>query len=158
VRLARGRYALPVARRDDVERLQGEIEELFDELWQVPSFAGLRQGYRPQTDCYRTAEPPELTVVVELPGVAPEDLEIVVRGQELLIEGVRRRTAAEGRTYSRVEIEHGPFRRRISLGEDVDTSAARTSFERGILTVVLPIAARQPPRLDKVTILVRKLS
>jgi HSP20 family protein len=147
-----------VPRRDDVDRLQDEIEELFDELWRVPSFTGLRPGYRPQADCYRTEDPPELTVVVELPGVAPDNLEIVIRGQELLLEGFRRLASPDGRTYSRVEIAHGAFQRRISLGEDVDTTAARTSFERGILTIVLPIAERQAPREARVTIEIRRLA
>jgi HSP20 family protein len=129
----------------DADRLRGEIEELFDELWRVPTFAGLRPGFRPQIDCYRTEDPPELTVVAELPGVEPGDVELVVRGRELVLEGVRRRPSAEHRAYSRVEIEHGPFHRRITLDEDVDSDAARTSFERGVLTIVLPIAERRPP-------------
>jgi len=144
-----------VARRDDVSRLQGEIEELFDELWQVPSFAGLRRGFRPQVDCFRTADPAELTVVVELPGVAPEDVEVVVRGRELLIEGIRRRPSDDRRSYSRVEIEHGTFQRRIALGEDVDTAAAHTTFERGMLTIVLPVAPPQPVSVTQVSIEVR---
>jgi HSP20 family protein len=145
-----------VSRRDDVDRLQGEIEELFDELWRVPSFSGLRTGFRPQVDCFRTADPPELTVVMELPGVEPGDVQIAVRGQELLIEGVRRRPNAAGRTYHRVEIEHGPFQRRITLGDDVDTDGARTSLERGMLTIVLPLAKRPPPQV-RVEIQVRTL-
>ena len=146
-----------VPRRDDVHRLQGEIEELFDELWQVPTFAGLRQGFRPQVDCYRTEDPPELTVVVELPGVAPEDVQVAVRGQELLLEGVRRRPESPtGRAYSRVEIEDGPFQRLISLGEEVDSSAARTTFERGMLTIVLPIATRRPPSRVSIDIRTRR--
>jgi HSP20 family protein len=135
-----------VARRDDVDRLQGEIEELFDELWRVPTFAGIRTGFRPQVDCYRTTDPAELTVVVELPGIEPGDIQIAVRGQELLLEGVRRRPNAAGRAYHRIEIEHGPFQRRITLGEDVDTDGAHTTLERGMLTIVLPIAQRPPPQ------------
>jgi HSP20 family protein len=141
-----------VPRREDVDRLQGEIAELFDDLWRVPSFTGLRHGYRPQVDCYRTESPPELTVVVELPGVAPDDLEIAILGQDLLLAGLRRRPSPDGRTYSRVEIEHGAFERRIPLGEDVDTSAARTTFESGILTIVLPIAEPQAPSEVRVRI------
>ena len=32
---------------------------------------GMRRGYRPEVDVYRTGNPPALTVVVELPGVDP---------------------------------------------------------------------------------------
>lgn len=129
----------------DVDRLRGEIEELFDELWRVPRFSGLRHGFRPQVDCHRSESPPELTVVAELPGVDPGDLRVVVEGHELVLEGERRRPDALGR-YRQVEIEWGPFSRRVSLGEDVDAEGARSTYERGILTIVLPLRERAPAR------------
>ena len=49
-------------KRRDVSRLHEEFEELLADLWQVPGFAGLRRGFRPHVDCYRTAEPPAVTV------------------------------------------------------------------------------------------------
>ena len=45
-----------------MDQLQNEIQELFADLWQVPRFSGLRAGFRPQIDCYRTADPAELVV------------------------------------------------------------------------------------------------
>ena len=57
--------------------LQGEIQELFADLWQVPGFAGLRRGFRPQSDCFRTDDPPTLHVIIELPGVDPGSVEVV---------------------------------------------------------------------------------
>ena len=53
--------------RRHIDRLQGEIEELFADLWQVPRFAGTRHGFRPAVDCFSTDEP-RITVVVELAG------------------------------------------------------------------------------------------
>jgi HSP20 family protein len=127
-----------------VDRLRDEIEELFDELWRVPRFSGLRRGFRPQVDCHRSESPPELTIVAELPGVDPSDLHVVVDGRELVLEGERRRPAGAGR-YSQVEIEWGPFSRRIGLGEDVDAGRARSSYRQGILTLVLPARERAGP-------------
>ena len=48
----------------DIDQLQREIQELFSDLWQVPRFAGTRRGFRPQADCYRTDDPPEIHVIV----------------------------------------------------------------------------------------------
>ena len=64
--------------RRDIDRLQGEIEELFADLWQVPRFSGLRSGFRPSVDCYTTEEPPQLVVVACLPGVDPASIEITL--------------------------------------------------------------------------------
>ena len=58
-------------RRNDIDRLHEEMQELIDELWHVPRFAGGRRSFRPQADCIRSEDPPALHVIVELPGVDP---------------------------------------------------------------------------------------
>ena len=130
--------------RTDVDRLHDEIQELIDELWQVPRFAGGRRGFRPQVDCVRSEDPPALHVVVELPGVDPSELQVVAADRVLVVAGVRQRQPLEGR-YQQMEIEYGPFQRRIPLDEPVDTTAATARYEHGLLTVELPIATKAPP-------------
>jgi len=130
-------------RPTDIDRLHEEIQELIDELWQVPRFAGGRRSFRPQVDCVRSDDPPALHVVVELPGVDPSELQVVAADRVLVVAGVRQRQPLEGR-YQQMEIEYGPFQRRIPLDEPVDTNAATARYEHGLLTVVLPIATKAP--------------
>jgi len=137
-------------RRNDIDRLHDEMQELIDELWHVPRFAGGRRGFRPQADCIRNEDPPALHVIVELPGVDPAELQVVAADRVLVVSGVRRRPPLRGR-YQQMELEYGPFQRRIQLDEPVDTSAASARYEYGVLTVVLPIAASQP-KVERVTI------
>jgi len=132
--------------RRDIDRLHDEIEELFAELWQVPRFLGQRRGFRPNVDSYLTEDPPELTVVVELAGVEPAGVHVVVDGQLLVVSGERTRPKADGRVYQQMEIEHGPFLRQVRLPEGVDSDRARAEFERGILRISLPIARRRASR------------
>jgi HSP20 family protein len=140
-----------VHERRDVNRLQEEIEELFADLWQVRGFAGLHRGFRPHVDCYRSERPSAVTVVVDLAGIDPEQVEVVVAERTVLISGERRRPELECRvSYRQMEIEYGSFQRRISLAEDVDPELAEATYERGLLTVVLPLA--QKPRTGKVSI------
>ena len=131
------------------ESLQAEIEELFADLWQVPRFAGLRRGFRPNVDCFHTDEPHELTVVVELPGRRPADrCTIVVSERLLVVAGERpRRERADGRVYQQMEIEYGPFQRQVRLAEDVDPERAQRPLRaRRSLTIALPVGrARRPP-------------
>jgi HSP20 family protein len=139
--------------RRDPNRIQEELEELFADLWQVPGFAGLRRGFRPNVDCYRSEEPPAVTVVVDLAGIDPGGVEVVVTERTVVISGERRRPTLSCRvSYRQMEIEYGPFQRRVSLAEDVDPDAAEAGYERGLLTVVLPLAQR--PRTGKVSITV----
>ena len=140
-----------MADRPEIDRLSSEIEELFSELWQVPRFARSRGGFKPHVDCFRTDEPPELTVVVELPGVDPADVEVVASPGALVVSGERRRPATPGRHYQQMELDYGAFQRRIALDPDVDITGARASYDRGLLTVVLPVAPRAP-RPRRVTI------
>jgi HSP20 family protein len=129
-------------RKRDLDDLQSEIQELFADLWQVPGFAGLRRGFRPQCDCFRTDSPPVLHVVVELPGIDPETVEVSAAGRVLQIAGTRERPTVPGAHYHSMEIEYGAFQRRVELGDEIDAARATATYDRGMLRVVLPIAAR----------------
>jgi HSP20 family protein len=134
-----------MARRDDPDRLN-ELEELFSDLWQVPRFApGMRRAHRPQLDVFRTEDPPELVIVVEIPGADPEQLRIDLDGERLRISGVRPRPRAQGSVWYRSEIEYCPFERELKVAVDVSVDDATATYERGLLRVVLPIAQRPPP-------------
>ena len=125
-----------------MEDLQNEIQDLFADLWQVPGFSGLRHGFRPQCDCFRTDDPPTLHVVLELPGVAADTIEILSSGSTLFVGGTRERPKVPGARYQAMEIEYGPFQRRIELGVDVDAEQAAAAYELGMLKIVLPVAER----------------
>jgi HSP20 family molecular chaperone IbpA len=140
-------------RQTDIERLHDEIQELIDDLWHLPRFVGGRRGFRPQVDCIRSEDPAELHVVVELPGVDPQSIQIVAADRVLVVAGERRRPEVTGR-YQQLEIEYGPFQRRIQLEEPVDPSAATARYENGMLIVVLPIAP-QAPQTERVSIVIR---
>jgi HSP20 family protein len=142
--------------RRDSDKLQEEIEELFADLWQVPRFSGLRRGFRPNVDCFHTDEPHALTVVVELPGVDPASVRVVAGERVLAIAGERGRPKVPGRVYQQMEIEYGPFQRQVRLAEDVDPEQAEARFERGILTVTLPVV-EQAPREGRYRITVERL-
>jgi HSP20 family protein len=143
-------------RREDVDRLT-ELEELFADLWQVPRFAaGLRAAHRPQVDCVRSADPPELTIVVELPGADPENIRIALDGRQLVVSGERPRPQLAGQ-YQRSEIEFGPFHRAVSLPDDVDIDGARAEYERGLLRILLPVSPKPPPA-KRVVIEIRRIA
>ena len=142
--------------RRDIDRLHGEIEELFADLWQVPRFTGLRHGFRPAVDCFVTDDPNQLVVVVELAGVDPESIEISVAQRTLTISGQRTRPRVDGQVYQQAEIDYGRFERRIPLGHDIAPASASAAYEAGMLRIALPIAKRAS-RGRAVAIVVRRV-
>jgi HSP20 family protein len=92
-------------------------------------------------------------VIVELPGVDPATIKVIAADRVLVVAGERRRPQVSGR-YRQLEIEYGPFQRRIPLGEPVDASEASARYDQGMLIVSLPIAAK-PPQSERVAIVIR---
>ncbi len=117
------------------------MEELFADLCQH-RLAPQRAGFRPRVDAYRTEDPPALHVVVELAGVDPAAVDLALADGILAVSGERRRPAAKGRRYEHMEIDYGRFERRIALGEEIDADAVEARYQHGLLTIVLPLAAR----------------
>lgn len=132
-------------RRRNIDDLATEIQELFADLWQVPRFSGMRHGFLPQCDCFRTDDPPTLHVVLELPGIDPAAVELATVGRTLVVSGRRERPRIPGAHYQQMEIEYGPFQRRIDLGVDIDPERASAAYERGMLRVELPLATGGTP-------------
>jgi HSP20 family protein len=110
------------------------------ELWEVARFSGPRRGFQPQCDCYRTDDPPAVHLLLELPGVDPDDVRIVAAGTALVVSGVRERPHPAGARYHQIEIEYGPFERRIELSEEVDVDAVTVNYEAGILQLEVPLS------------------
>jgi HSP20 family molecular chaperone IbpA len=92
--------------------------------------------------------------MVEIAGADPASIQLMLDGRRLLIAGERPRPRVRAQ-YDRSEIEYGRFRRELVLTEDVDVAAARANYERGLLRIVLPVAAGERPP-QKVTIEIRR--
>ena len=144
-----------MARDDDYltgfRHLHGEVEHLFADLM------GRRGGSaaaRALTDVYLTDEPPTLNVTVDVAGLDPTSLEVVLDGDVLSVRGARRRPDEPGRrVYQHAEIDWGPFERHIRIATPVDPGAAAVTYEQGLLQIALPLAAR--PVVARVLIGVR---
>jgi HSP20 family protein len=121
------------------ERMRREMDELFGDVLER-SFGGRRAGFSPRVDVSYAADPPRAIVTAELAGINPDELELEVRGRELVIAGHRGPVdATEGRVFQQIEIEHGPFRRTVQLGAEVVSDQAKATYHDGILRVELPL-------------------
>ena len=124
------------------ERMRREMDELFGDLDRrvAPRHRG---GFSPAVDVYYVGDPARAIVRADLAGVDPAGIALEIRGRELILSGTRPPESGEDRVDQQLEIEHGPFRRVVPLGADVDQEAASAAYEDGMLIVELPLA---PPK------------
>jgi HSP20 family protein len=54
-----------------------------------------------------------------------------------------------------MEIEYGPFQRQVRLPKDVDPEGAHARYERGVVTITLPVSETARPR-GRITIEVER--
>lgn len=88
-----------------------------------------------------------LVVEAELPGLALDDLEIFVTGQnQLTIKGERKNADVDKAAVHRQEREVGTFVRMLTLPFAVDDSKVEARLEHGVLTVRLPKHEAARPR------------
>ena len=129
---------------EEMKRLKREMDRVLDSL------AGTRgtssaSGVFPAINVSEDEE--NLYIRAELPGVAPEDIEITTEENNLIIKGERRiPTEGERVSYHRREREAGRFRRIISIPTRVATSKVTAVCRDGVLIVTLPKVAEAKPR------------
>jgi HSP20 family protein len=121
----------------DLLSLQERMNRLFEESLKtrMDMDAG-GQGWQPLADVYETAE--AFVVLVELPGVEQEDVEIQVDGEKVIVHGRRRLGTARPELYHRMERSYGSFSRSILLSGLVDAEAVSAVFKDGLLRLELP--------------------
>jgi HSP20 family protein len=120
------------------ERMRREIDELFGDVFERSGF-GPGRAFTPEVDVYYCGQPARAVVKAELAGVEIDDVSLEIRGRQLIISGERRAQEATGRLYQQIEIAHGPFRRVVELGADVDAERATATYEDGMLRIEIPL-------------------
>lgn len=111
----------------------------------------MRSDWAPRVDVLDSDN--ALTVRVEAPGVDPEDLDITVEGDSLVISGTRHFEAeTEEGGYRRKEILEGKFTRTILLPEGVEVDEISAAAKEGIVTLTVPKSPEVLPRKVKVEV------
>ena len=118
----------------------GDLEEIFEIL--VTSYAqkgGVIPGesdmcWRPATDAYETDE--HFIVQVDLAGMDPAQIEVLADKESLVVRGIRQESSVPGKKhFHKMEINVGPFVRKVAITVDVDPSSATAKYRSGFLYV-----------------------
>lgn len=95
------------------------------------------------------AEESNLVILVDLPGVRPEDIELAFSGGLLTISGQRTERQRNGERYSH-ERPLGVFRRGLTFPSGVSEGNIKTHLEDGVLEITVEDYARlsEPRRIQ----------
>jgi HSP20 family molecular chaperone IbpA len=98
----------------------------------------IRRTVKPRINLYEVDE--VIMLVVDLPGVKEQDIEITLEKDRLSIYGAVKDRAPGGyrRVYS--ELCHGDFERSFVMSNEIDRDNIEASYDSGVLTVSLPKA------------------
>lgn len=149
---------LPMSRggddMDPFDAFRREMNRLFDDAFRgfgVPS--PLAGGFRqmpmmssPKIDVSESDK--ELRVCAELPGVKPDDVEVMLENDTLLIRGEMKEEhedRGEDRNYHVRERMQGVFSRALPLHFKADPGQVHASFRDGVLTITIP----KPPEAQQ---------
>ena len=105
--------------------------------------------FLPVTDIFETAE--ALTVVMEMPGVTKESVEVGVENNAVRINGQIDFSKYEGLEPLYTEYNIGNYSRSFQISSRIDQDGIRAELKDGLLTLVLPKAEKAKPRRISVT-------
>jgi len=123
--------------------LQRELERVFDKPFGI-DLGPSGPGVFPPVNVF--ADKDGYVVKLEVPGVAPEDVEIEAEGRTLTISGKRDVPPPTDGSFHRRERGYGQFSRSFQLPADLDLARADASYRHGILTIRVPKTEAAKPR------------
>jgi HSP20 family protein len=103
--------------------------------------------FTPRVDIYETDK--ELTLLADIPGVRPEDVDLRYERGELLLHARVRPQPRPGHVVLE-EYDEGDFYRVFQIHESIDSTRLEAECKNGVLAVHLPKAESAQPR--KVTV------
>jgi HSP20 family protein len=121
-----------------VSKIHEEMASLLEDFFRLErpmNIAGERM-FAPSADVYETEK--EIVVRAELAGVKDKDIFVSIQDNRLLIRGFRREDEApkgEKRSYHKMEISVGPFKRNIHLPCEVNPGEMKMTYKLGVLEV-----------------------
>jgi HSP20 family molecular chaperone IbpA len=105
-----------------------------------------REGrvFRPLTDI--AERDGAISLIMEMPGVARDDIDITLEGRVLTISGRAGDTRPEKLRLTHAEYGEGDYERAFTLSQDLDPDRIEATMKNGLLTVTLPRAEAAKPK------------
>ena len=121
----------------ELDRLAPQVLSNTPGTWSRPTAMAM--------DAYRVGD--EFVVAFDLPGVAPDAIELDVERNVLTVRAERRPVVETDHVEMQVaERPLGAFSRQLFLGDTLDAENITAHYESGVLTLRIPVAPQAKPR------------
>lgn len=95
-------------------------------------------------DAYRHDD--TFVVHLDLPGVDADSIDLTVEQNVLTVHAERRRPFDDAAERVVGECTYGVFSRQLFLGESLDVDNLSADYDRGVLSIAIPVAEQAKPR------------
>lgn len=148
--------------RSSLRGLRDQMDRLFDSFFGgSPDLGspGASGSWDPDLELVESDK--EYTIRAEMPGLAPEDIDVRVTGNILTLSGEKKEEMEEKkRGYFHSERRYGSFQRSIELPSGVKPDSIAAEYDKGVLTLRIakaegagsrriPVRSSAPPEAPK---------
>jgi HSP20 family protein len=125
-------------------RRADEFDELISRFFE-PTTSRWHGGFEVPTDVFHTEG--KLVIRMDLPGVRPDDVDVTMQENVLVING-RRDFPYDGDKvrFLRRGTFYGDFAQRVQLGKGLDVEKIAARYDNGVLELTIPYAEEVQPR------------
>ena len=130
-------------------RVHDDLKQIFDRFLNntdsPDESAVVTSQWVPRVDIKEEAD--RFVILADLPGVDPQQVEVLMDKGILSIKGERSsETTEQSERFSRIERRYGSFHRRFALPDTADAEGIVATGHHGVLEVVIPKRAESTPR------------
>jgi HSP20 family protein len=134
---------------DRLTNMRAEMDRVFESTGSFSASPAPLSRWNPAVNVYQDKD--RFTVVVELPGLKKEEIEISLHDDTLTIAGERKREESSEQEFL-TERLYGKFQRSLTLPTAVDAEKVKASYKNGLLQVELPKAEEAKPKQIEVAL------
>ena len=120
-----------------------DIDRLTEQLLGTSAGSARAPRFMPM-DLYRSGD--HYVLHADLPGVDPGSVDVSVDGGILTVKAQRSERTEHDVQWLTSERFTGSYLRQLALGQDIDADHIAATYQNGVLTITLPVAARAKPR------------
>jgi len=130
-------------------RLRRDMDDLWGRFFEASELPAARADFVPSVNIKETQDAFEVTA--EVPGLKPEDIEVTLTGDLLILRGEKKEEREETKgDYHLIERRFGGFQRGFRLPGEVNRQKLQARHKDGVLHVTLPKGDKEKPTTIKV--------